>query len=389
LPRSPLTPPSSHAGSSDGSQGHRAPVSKVPVCVDVTHDRTSYPILIGAGVSRQLPALLAARGVGAQRLVVSVPPVWRVHGERFRRLVPAGDRPLLLADGERAKTLKSVEQIYTQCLKRGLDRSGAIIAIGGGVIGDVAGFAAATYLRGIQVVQVPTTLLAQVDSSVGGKVGVNLPAGKNLVGAFHPPAVVTCDPELLRTLPAREFRSGLYEVIKYGVIASPSLFDTLSGALPTILRRDGRVLADLIADCCRIKAAVVMADEREAGPRRVLNFGHTVGHALEAITGYTRFRHGEAIGHGMLAAARLSVLRGLLSVDDEVRLAELVRALGPLPRVNDLSIRDALEVIGRDKKVVRGRLHFVLARGIGATAIVADVNRRELRTVMQHLGMQA
>jgi 3-dehydroquinate synthase len=356
--------------------------------VDVTHDRASYSILIGAGVSRELPAVLAARGVGPQRLVVSVPPVWRVHASRFRGLV-SGDRPLLLGDGERAKTLKSVERIYAHCLRRGLDRSAAIVAIGGGVIGDVAGFAAATYLRGIQVVQVPTTLLAQVDSSVGGKVGVNLPAGKNLVGAFHPPAVVTCDPDVLRTLPAREFRSGLYEVIKYGVIASPSLFDEVASALPAILGRDTRVLTDLIADCCRIKAAVVMADERESGPRRVLNFGHTVGHALEAITGYRRFRHGEAIGHGMLAAARLSALRGLLSVDDEARLSGLVRALGPLPRVNDLSIRDALEVIGRDKKVVRGRLHFVLARGIGATEIVTDVDPRELRTVMLHLGMRS
>jgi 3-dehydroquinate synthase len=371
------------------AHGRAATSTRTPLSVEVTHDRTSYSILIGAGVSRQLAALLAARGIGSQRLVVSVPPVWRFHGRRFRSLGPAAERPLLLADGERAKTLKSVERIYSRCLQRGLDRSGAIVAIGGGVIGDVAGFAAATYLRGIQVVQVPTTLLAQVDSSVGGKVGVNLPAGKNLVGAFHPPALVTCDPDLLKTLPAREFRSGLYEVIKYGVIASPPLFDTLSRTLPAIVGRDGQVLADLIADCCRIKAGVVMADERESGPRRVLNFGHTVGHALEAITGYKRFRHGEAIGHGMLAAARLSVLRGLLSVDDEARLGDLVGALGPLPRVGDLSIGDALEVIGRDKKVVRGRLHFVLARGIGATEIVSDVDHRELRTVMQHLGMKA
>ena len=359
-----------------------------PIRVDVTHDRASYPVLIGAGVSRQLAGMLEEQGLGPLRLVVSVPPVWRYHGRRFRSLLPARQRPLLLTDGERAKTLPSVARIYAECLRRGLDRSGVIIAVGGGVVGDVAGFAAATYLRGIRIVQVPTTLLAQVDSSVGGKVGVNLPAGKNLVGAFHPPALVGCDPELLATLPAREFRSGVYEVVKYGVIASSALFATVTATLPAILRRDQPVLTDLIAECCRIKAAVVMADEREAGPRRVLNFGHTIGHALEAITHYRRFRHGEAIAHGMLAAARLSVLRGLLTPDDEARLAALISAMGPLPRVADLSMREALEVIGRDKKVVRGRLHFVLARGIGATETVPDIGPPDLRAAMRHLGMR-
>jgi 3-dehydroquinate synthase len=360
-----------------------------PARVNVTHDRASYPVLIGRGLSRQLAVLLEAHGISSQRLVVSVPRVWRLHARRFPGLLARGQRSVLLADGERSKTLASVERIYGECLRQGLDRSGAIIAIGGGVVGDISGFAAATYLRGIRIVQVPTTLLAQVDSAVGGKVGVNLPAGKNLVGAFHPPTLVICDPEVLTTLPAREFRSGLYEVVKYGVLSSASLFATVASALRAILERDQAVLAPLIAECCRIKAAVVMADEREAGPRRVLNFGHTIGHALEAITRYRRFRHGEAIGHGMLAAARLSVLRGLLSADDEARLTTVIRQLGPLPRVVDLSIRDALEVIGRDKKVVRGRLHFVLARGIGATEIVSDVNTSELRTAMRHLGMKA
>jgi 3-dehydroquinate synthase len=359
-----------------------------PIRVDVTHAHAAYPVLIAPGLSRDLPHLLEARGLTAQALVVSVPPVWRRHRTRFRALLPPGARPALLSDGERAKTLRSVERLYTECVRRGLDRSATIIAVGGGVVGDTAGFAAATYLRGIGVVQVPTTLLAQVDSAIGGKVGVNLPAGKNLVGAFHPPALVACDPDVLGTLPAREFRSGLYEVVKYGVIASRPLFDTVATALAAIQARETGVLTNLIAECCGIKAAVVMADERESGPRRVLNFGHTVGHALEAITKYRRFRHGEAIAHGMLAAVRLSRLRGLLSADDEARVRRLIRTMGPLPAVDDLSVADALDVIGRDKKVVQGRLHFVLARGLGATEIVADVTRRELRSVMRHLGMR-
>jgi 3-dehydroquinate synthase len=359
-----------------------------PIRLDVTHDRAAYPVMIAPGLSRQLTRLLQSQGVTGQCLVVSVPPVWRLHGARFRRLPGAEARPALLPDGERAKTLGSVDRLYAECVRRRLDRSGTIVAIGGGVVGDVAGFAASTYLRGIRIVHVPTTLLAQVDSAIGGKVGVNLPAGKNLVGAFHPPALVACDPLLLRTLPPREFRSGLYEVVKYGVISSRSLFEKLEVSLRDVLARDTALLTTVIAECCRIKAGVVMADEREAGPRRVLNFGHTIGHALEAITKYRRFRHGEAIGHGMIAAAHLSALRGSFARDDEERLARLIRAMGPLPRVTDLSIADALDVVSRDKKVVRGRLHFVLARGLGATEIVTDVTARDLQAAMRHLGMK-
>jgi 3-dehydroquinate synthase len=367
----------------------RRPPPMDPIRVDVTHDRAAYSVLIAPGLSRRLAGLLRAQGVTGQSLVVSASPIWRLHGSRLGRLPGAGSRPALLPDGERAKTLASAERLYTECVRRRLDRSATIVAVGGGVVGDVAGFAAATYLRGIRLVHVPTTLLAQVDSAIGGKVGVNLPAGKNLVGAFHPPALVACDPELLRTLPPREFRSGLYEVVKYGVISSRSLFETLETSLAAVLAGDMPLLTRVIAECCQIKAAVVMSDEREAGPRRVLNFGHTVGHALEAITRYRRFRHGEAIGHGMLAAAHLSARRGLLSLADADRLVATIRAMGPLPLVADLSIADALDVIARDKKVVRGRLHFVLARGLGATEIVTDVTTRDLKAAMRHLGMKA
>ena len=284
--------------------------------------------------------------------------------------------------------LPTVTRIYDACVKANLDRSAALVAFGGGVVGDVTGFAAATYLRGIGLVQVPTTLLAQVDSSIGGKVGVNLAAGKNLVGAFHSPSLVVCDSEVLGTLARREFRSGLYEVVKYGVIASRPLFARVRDGLTAIFNQDGAYLPPVIAECCRIKADVVMADEREGGPRRALNFGHTVGHALEAITGYRRFRHGEAIGYGMLAAAPLSVARGLMTDEDSRQLATVLQHMGPLPPVNDLKISDALDVISHDKKVVRGTLHFVLAKGIGATEIARDVHTRELTAGMRAIGMK-
>lgn len=356
--------------------------------LDVTSERGTYKVVIGSGASGRLAALLGEHGVDRQRLVVSAPPIWRLQGTRLRNVIGPKDRPTLIPDGERAKTLATVSRIYDACIRRSLDRSGAIVAFGGGVVGDVAGFAAATYLRGIKLVQVPTTLLAQVDSSIGGKVGVNLASGKNLVGAFHSPSLVVCDPDVLGSLGRREFRAGLYEVVKYGVISSAPLFDRVATGLAAIFNRDSTLLTSLVADCCRIKAHVVMTDEREAGLRRILNFGHTVGHALEAVTEYRRFRHGEAIGYGMLAAAQLSLTRGLMTEEDVSRLATLLREMGPLPPVADLRSSDALDVIGRDKKVVAGRLHFVLARGIGATEIVADVQTKELSAAMKHIGMK-
>jgi 3-dehydroquinate synthase len=359
----------------------------VPIRLDVHTTRTTYPVVIGSGLVSELASLVHDAGLDRHLLVVSCPPVWRRHGRSLRSLVQSR-KPSLIPDGERAKTLASVSTIYDALIRARIDRSGTLVAFGGGVVGDVAGFAAATYLRGIHLVQVPTTLLAQVDSAIGGKVGVNLKVGKNLVGAFHQPSLVVCDPDVLRTLPDREFRAGLYEVIKYGVIASRALFDRLSNTLDAVLAKDSSELTPLIADCCRIKADVVEKDEREAGPRRVLNFGHTIGHALEAITNYRRFRHGEAIGYGMLAAARISVARGRLNAGDAARLAELIERVGPRPRVNDLRASDALAAIGHDKKVVAGRLHFVLAAGLGATSIVTDVQPEELRAAMRGIGMR-
>jgi 3-dehydroquinate synthase len=357
-----------------------------PIRIDVKSERGSYPVFIGGGAASRLAELLGEQALARETLVVSCPPVWRLHGAHLRGV--ATHPPTIIADGERAKTLATVTRIYDALVRRRMDRAATLVAFGGGVVGDVAGFAAATYLRGIRLVQVPTTLLSQVDSAIGGKVGVNLAAGKNLVGAFHAPAMVVCDPDLLDSLPRREFRAGLYEVVKYGVIASRTLFDRLGQDLPAIFARDRAVLTPLIADCCRIKADVVSRDEREKGPRRALNFGHTVGHALEAITRYRRFRHGEAIAYGMLAAAHLSVARGLLSTADEARLKDLILRMGPLPLVTDLRATDALEAVTHDKKVVDGRLHVVLASGLGSTTIVPDVRPRELGAAMRVVGMR-
>ncbi len=279
-------------------------------------------------------------------------------------------------------------RIYDALIRASADRACLLIAVGGGVAGDITGFAAATYLRGVPVVQVPTTLLAQVDSAIGGKTGVNHPLGKNLIGAYHQPLAVVVDPLMLATLPRREFRAGLYEVVKYGVIASRPLFDRLAEELPGIFARDPDALVPVVEESCRIKADVVGRDEREAGPRRALNFGHTAGHALEAVTKYRRFRHGEAVAYGMLVAAQLGVMRGTFAPAERDALLSLITKMGPLPSVADLPAGDLLQSMGRDKKVVAGRLHFVLPAGIGSTKVVNDVTTDELREALTAIGVR-
>jgi 3-dehydroquinate synthase len=363
------------------------PSGPSPVRVEVTTGSSPSTTWIGDGASDALGSILDGHGIGARRIVVSSPTVWRHHGARVQAALGSGD-PVLISDGERAKTLQSVSRVYEALIRAGADRGSALVAVGGGVLGDTAGFAAATFLRGITLVHVPTTLLAQVDSAIGGKVGVNHPLGKNLIGAFHQPACVVVDPQLLKTLPRREFRSGLYEVVKYGMIRSRALFDRLDARTKAVFAQDPEALVPAIVESCRIKADVVSADERESGLRRILNFGHTVGHALEAATNYRRFRHGEAIAHGMLAAADLAAARGALGETHRQALVALIGKLGPLPSVTDLSVTETLEAIRRDKKVVHGRLHFVLAIEIGATTIVDDVTEDELRAVLLRLGLQ-
>ena len=348
----------------------------------------AYPVRVGAGAVQHLDRWITEAGGDGPRFVVSSPTVWQAHGPTVSDAVPLAGH-CLMPDGERSKTVRTVMLIHDALARAAADRSVIVVAVGGGVVGDVAGFAAATWLRGVRLVHVPTTLLAQVDSSIGGKVGVNHPLGKNLIGAFHQPITVTIDPVLLDTLPRREFRAGLYEVIKYGVIANPRLFRRLERDLDAIVRRDAEVLVPIIIASCRVQARVVSKDEREAGLRRILNFGHTAGHAIEAVTRYRRFRHGEAIAYGMLAAADLAVRRTGFGEADRAALARLIARLGPLPAIGDLSAQKLVETMRRDKKVVGGRLHVVLPTELGATEIVSDVTEAQFRRSLQTIGTAA
>jgi 3-dehydroquinate synthase len=362
-------------------------VTIAPARMNVRTASGQYAIEIAPGASLGLTGLLDAAGLPARRFVVSSQTVWRFHGERLQGLTR--EEPILIPDGERYKQLATVGRIYDALIRAGADRLSALIAVGGGVTGDIAGFAAATYLRGIPVVQVPTTLLAQVDSSVGGKVGVNHPMGKNLIGAFYPPSLVVIDTELLATLPRREFRAGLYEVVKYGVIASRPLFERTASSLKALFGREASALLPIVSESCRIKASIVEQDERESGLRRTLNFGHTAGHALEAVTKYRRFRHGEAVAYGMLAASALAAARGVFPEDDRAALAAHIMQMGPLPPVGDLSAAEVTEATRRDKKVLAGRLHFVLPTTIGATTTVTDVTPEELTRALVGIGLTA
>lgn len=301
----------------------------------------------------------------------------------------AGFDPVLVpvVPGEVSKRLGTVERCHEALVGHRLERRSFVVALGGGVTGDLAGFVAATHLRGIGLVQVPTTLLAQVDSSVGGKVGVNLRAGKNLVGAFLQPRLVLCDLETLATLPDREYRSGLAEVIKYGIIRDAGLFRRLERDLDGLLRRDPKVLGPVIARCCAIKAEVVGADETEGGLRAILNFGHTLGHALEAITAYGRYLHGEAISIGQVAAAMLSRRHCGLAVADVVRIRDLFQR-ADLPVSVRLTPRQRERLMGAmrlDKKVRGGEVKFVLARGIGEVVWNQSVPDADIHDVLGRL----
>ena len=347
----------------------------------------AYPVIIGPGTLATLPRLLDQAGLGPRRIIASSPLVWELHAASFRRVASERD-PILVQDGERFKNTVTVGRVYEALIRLGADRATVIIAVGGGVIGDLVGFAAATFLRGLRLVHVPTTLMAQVDSAIGGKVGVNHQLGKNLIGAFHPPRLVVADPALLTTLPRREFRAGLYEVIKYGIISSASLFDRVEQSLAQLFARDPDVVSAIVADSCRIKAEVVSADERESGLRRILNFGHTVGHALEAVTKYRRYRHGEAVAYGMLAAMALGHARGVTPAEAKDRVADAIAKLGPLPPVADLSAKEIMGAVALDKKIIDGTLHFVAATAIGQTVILKDVTQKDLKLALKAIGVK-
>ncbi len=356
--------------------------------IRVSAARAPYSVIIGEDAIKSLGQEMDAAKLGPRRILVSSQRVWDFHGPLFRK-IGADRTPILVEDGERYKNLNTVARVLDALVKAQADRSTVIVAVGGGVIGDLIGFSAATYLRGLPIVHVPTTLLAQVDSAIGGKTGVNHPLGKNLIGSFHAPSLVVADPIVLETLPRREFRAGLYEVIKYGVISDPTLLDHIRESMTAIFARESRAVAPLVATSCRIKAQVVSADERESGLRRILNFGHTVGHALEAVTKYKQFRHGEAIGYGRLAALAIGVARGITPRSLYEEVEALITQLGPLPSVADISAKEVYAAIGRDKKVVAGTLHFIAATDRGKTVELTDVSEKEIKAAARKIGLRA
>ncbi|MBM3845564.1 MAG: 3-dehydroquinate synthase [Verrucomicrobia bacterium] len=338
--------------------------------VPVALGKRSYSIHIGSGLLKTLGEQASLLDLGRRCAVITDSRVGPLFASGvLKSLTKAGFCPSLIQvkAGEATKSLGSVEKCCNAMAKHRMERKSFVVALGGGVVGDLAGFAAACHLRGLQFIQIPTTLLAQVDSSVGGKTGVNLKAGKNLVGAFHQPRLVLCDIDTLKTLPDREFRAGLAEIIKYGVIQDRALFELLESQMQRILRRDKSLLTQIIARSCEIKADVVSQDETESGLRATLNFGHTIGHAIEAISGYGKYLHGEAISIGQVLAARLSEQCLGLPASDSMRIRQLFERT-ELPtsiRLNALQLKRLLEAMQLDKKVVGGQVKFVLARGIG------------------------
>jgi len=338
--------------------------------VQVPLGNRSYVIKVGGGLLSRLGAECAALKLGQRCAVITDSKVGKFYAKAaLKSLAASGFEPVLVTvpAGEKSKRVAMVEYCYDQLAAHRLERKSFIVALGGGVVGDLAGFVAATYLRGIPFVQVPTTLLAQVDSSVGGKTGVNLKAGKNLVGAFYQPRLVLCDLDTFKTLPSREYVSGLAEVIKYGIIYDAVLFSQLQRNLPKLLKRDSATLASVVARCCEIKAEVVGQDETESGLRAILNFGHTIGHAIENSSGYGKYLHGEAIAIGQVAAARLShEVLGLPS-GDVTRIETLfVQAGLPVKIKLDAAKRKKLfTAMTLDKKVSDGEVKFVLAQKIG------------------------
>lgn len=351
----------------------------------------SYPVYIGRDLLADTQ-LLASHISGSQVVIVSNETVAPLYMERIRGAL--GPRQLVtevvLPDGEQYKTLATLGDIFDQVMAAGHNRTTTFVALGGGVVGDIAGFAAACYQRGANFVQVPTTLLAQVDSSVGGKTAVNHPLGKNMIGAFYQPRAVLIDTNTLQTLPAREFAAGLAEVIKYGLICDEPFYRWLQDDMAKLLAREEAALAEAIERSCANKAQVVAADEREGGIRAILNLGHTFGHAIETAQGYGKWLHGEAVAAGMVLALELSASRGMLAREDVAQLRGLLRSAGlPVNPPANMSPGVFLELMARDKKVVDGRLRLVLLEGIGSACLVDNVAGQELVALLDSRDSEA
>ncbi|BAY98137.1 3-dehydroquinate synthase [Tolypothrix tenuis PCC 7101] len=357
--------------------------------INVNLPEQSYEIAIAPGSLDQLGEKMTGLQLGKKVLVVSNPTIFKHYGERaINSLKTAGFEvaSCILPAGERFKNLNSIQKIYDAALENRLERSATIVALGGGVIGDMAGFAAATWLRGISVVQVPTTLLAMVDSAIGGKTGVNHPQGKNLIGAFHQPRLVLIDPEVLKTLPVREFRAGMAEVIKYGVIWDAELFAQMEASkhLNQLRYIKPELIETILIRSCQAKADVVSKDEKEAGLRAILNYGHTIGHAVESLTGYRLVNHGEAVGIGMVAAGQIAVELGMWQKEETERQNALIQKAGlPTQLPSGVDIAAIIDALQLDKKVKAGKVRFVLPTQMGVVTVTDEVPADTIRQVLQ------
>ena len=358
-----------------------------PRRIAIDSENGRYEVVYGARVLSSAAKRIKSLGENTGVFLLCSPRVarhWRRKLERALRTASLRGT-IIFDDREESKNIATVERVCRELVRAGADRRALLVAAGGGVVGDVAGFVAAGYLRGVGLVHVPTTVVAQVDSAIGGKTGVNLPEGKNLVGAFYSPRLVLADPVTLSTLPAREFRSGLYEVIKYGVISDPRLFAFLENSIEALAHRDAKALDFVIPRCIEAKAAVVSRDERESGLREILNFGHTFAHAFETATRYRKYLHGEAVGWGMIAASRLSQRMGLLAPENAARIERLVRRLGPLPSLPSAKPSRLVAIMHLDKKVRGGKLRLVLTRNIGTAETLGPVAPELVAEVLHRL----
>lgn len=338
----------------------------------------SYDILIKTGIISSFRDHLMGFPFSEKAVLISNPTVYTLYGDQVKaQIESAGYRVkvILVPDGEEYKEFLWVYHLLGEMLRFGLDRKSCVYALGGGVVGDIAGFAASIYMRGIRCIQIPTTLLSQVDSSVGGKTGVNHPVGKNMIGTFHQPSLVIIDPLSLKTLPEREFRAGMSEVIKYGVIRDGEFFDYLQKESDKIMNLEGSVLEEVIFRCCSIKADVVSEDERESGLRAILNYGHTIGHAIETATNYTEYLHGEAVSIGMVAEAWLSALTGRILENNVLKIKDLLQSFGlPVSLRKGIKPDDIIPHLSIDKKAVGGVVRYVLPESIGKVNITSDVS---------------
>ncbi|MDO8476479.1 MAG: 3-dehydroquinate synthase [Candidatus Rokubacteria bacterium] len=357
--------------------------------VPVNLGARSYRILVGAGALAMVGAELARLKAGRKIALVTDPAILALHGAAVTRSLAAAGfdvTTVLLPEGERAKTLEVAASTWERFLDAGLDRSSTVVALGGGAVGDLAGFAAATYMRGVGVVQAPTTLLAQVDASIGGKTAIDHPRAKNLIGAFHQPRLVLSDTAALLTLPEREYRSGLAEVIKHGIVLDAAYFEDVERGVAALLEREPAALERIVAGSCRLKASVVERDEQESELRHVLNYGHTIGHAIEAVTGYRRFAHGEAVSLGIAAEAGIAERLGLAKPGVRARQVRLLEAVGLPVRGAGGAPSLVVEALSRDKKSRDGRVPFVLAPEIGAFRLVFDVPTATILDALAELG---